>query len=187
MSLATTFTDIANLALKSLGEEPVQSIDANDSRSKHLNQVLVQLPDNFADLDGLYRYQLPQDFLQVVEIIECNDWEVFGNALVTAAVTPRLIYKCYDSDVTKWSGELVELVYKKLAAELSMPVTQDPNILQMSTQRFELCRDRLLPQMKNRSRKRKQTLRRFSYLNVRDYTRNNYFGERPFNASTESE
>lgn len=199
MSLATTFTDIANLALKSLGAVSIQSIDANDTHSQRINgvidevvrqvqseiswpellevQQLVKLPDNFADSDSIFRYQLPEDFLSAVEIDSGNDWELFDGALVTTATDPKLIYKSYNPDVTKWSAEMTEMVYKKLAAEIAMPTTQDLNLSQLSTQRFEICRDRLLPQMKNRSRKRQQTLRRFSYLQVRNYSRNNYLGE----------
>ena len=198
MSLATTFTDVANLALKSLGAVPIQSIDATDTHSQRINgvidevvrqvqseiswpelldiQLLVMLPDNFGDSDTIFRYQLPEDFLSVVEIDSGFDWEIFDGVLVTSAAEVKLIYKAYNQDVTKWSAEMLEMVYKKLASEIAMPATQDLNTAQMATQRFEVCRDRLLPQMKNRCRKRQQTLRRFSYLQVRNYSRNNYFG-----------
>lgn len=196
MSLATTFTDVANLALKSLGAVSIQSIDANDTHSQRINgvidevvrqvqseiswpellnvELLVQLPDNFGDSDSLFRYQLPQDFLSVVEIDSHSDWSIFDGALITTATEVNLIYKAYNQDVTKWSAEMLEMVYKKLASEIAMPATQDLNLSQLSTQRFEVCRDRLLPQMKNRCRKRQETLRRFSYLRVRNYNRNNY-------------
>lgn len=198
MSLATTFTDVANLALKSLGAVSIQSIDANDTHSQRVNDVidevvrqvqseiswpellnvelLVKLPDNFGDTDSIFRYQLPEDFLSVVEIDSNFDWEIFDGVLITSATEVKLIYKSYNPDVTKWSAELTEMIYKKLASEIAMPATQDLNTAQISTQRFEVCRDRLLPQMKNRCRKRQQTLRRFSYLQVRNYSRNNYFG-----------
>jgi len=198
MSLATTFTDVANLALKSLGAVSIQSLDANDTHSQRVNgvidevvrqvqseiswpellnvQLLVKLPDNFGDTDSIFRYQLPEDFLSVVEIDSGADWEIFDGVLITVAGEVKLIYKSYNPDVTKWSAEMTEMVYKKLASEVAMPTTQDLNTAQMSTQRFEVCRDRLLPQMKNRCRKRQETLRRFSYLQVRDYSRNNYFG-----------
>jgi len=201
MSLATTFTDVANLALKSLGAVSIQSLDANDTHSQRINgvidevvrqvqneiswpellnvQLLVRLPDNFADTDSVFRYQLPEDFLSAVEIRGGAHWEVFDGVLVTVATEPELIYKSYNPDVTKWSAEMTEMVYKKLASEIAMPTTQDLNVSQMSMQKFEMCRDRLLPQMKNRCRKRHQVLRKFSYLQVRNYSRNNYFGERP--------
>lgn len=193
MSLATTFTDVANLALKSLGSPPIQSIDAYDSHSQRINgvidevvrqvqseiswpellnvQLLVKLPDNFNNSDSIYRYQLPEDFLSVVEIDSNRHWSIFDGVLLTTAEEVNLIYKAYNPDVTKWSAEMTEMVYKKLASEIAMPTTQDLNLSQLSTQRFEICRDRLLPQMKNRCRKEQETLRRFSYLQVRDYTR----------------
>jgi len=201
MSLATTFTDVANLALKSLGAQSIQSIDANDTHSQRINgvidevvrqvqseiswpellnvQLLVKLPDNFGDSEAILRYQLPEDFLSVVEIDSKADWEIFDGVLVTISTEVKLIYKSYNPDVTKWSAEMTEMVYKKLAAEIAMPTTQDLNLTQLSTQKFEICRDRLLPQMKNRCRKRQQVLRRFSYLQVRDYHQNYNFGERP--------
>jgi hypothetical protein len=201
MSLATTFTDVANLALKSLGAVSIQNIDANDTHSQRINgvidevvrqvqseiswpellrvQLLVKLPDNFGGSDAIYRYQLPEDFLSVVEIGSSADWEIFDGALVTIATELKLIYKSYNPDVTKWSAEMNEMIYKKLASEIAMPTTQDLNLTQIATQRFEVCRDRLLPQMKNRCRKRQLVLRGFSYLQVRDYQRNNNFGERP--------
>ena len=201
MSLATTFTDVANLALKSLGASTIQNIDANDTHSQRINgvidevvrqvqseiswpellrvQLLVKLPDNFGGSDAIYRYQLPEDFLSVVEIDSTSDWEIFDGALVTVATELKLIYKSYNPDVTKWSAEMTEMIYKKLASEIAMPTTQDLNLTQIATQRFEVCRDRLLPQMKNRCRKRQLVLRRFTYLQVRDYQRNNNFGERP--------
>lgn len=198
MSLATTFTDIANLALKSLGAVSIQNIDANDTHSQRINgvidevvrqvqseiswpellnvQLLVQLPDNFSDTDSIFRYQLPEDFLSVVEIDSSADWSIFDGALVTTSAEVKLIYKSYNPDVTRWSAEMAEMIYKKLASEIALPTSLDLNVAQMSTQRFEICRDRLLPQMKNRCRKRQETLRRFSYLQVRDYTRSNFFG-----------
>ena len=198
MSLATTFTDVANLALKSLGAVSIKSLDANDTHSQRINgvidevvrqvqseiswpelldvQLLVQLPDNFGDSESLFRFQLPEDFLSVVEIDSNFDWSIFDGVLVTAATEVKLIYKAYNPDVTKWSAEMTEMVYKKLASEVAMPTTQDLNLAQLSIQRFEVCRDRLLPQMKNRCRKVQHTLRRFSYLQVRNYSRNNYFG-----------
>jgi len=201
MSLATTFTDVANLALKSIGAVPIQSIDANDSHSQRINgvvdevvrqvqneiswpellnvQLLVKLPDNFSDSDALLRYQLPEDFLSAVEINSRVDWEIFDGVLVTVALDPILIYKAYNPDVTKWSAEMTEMIYKKLAAELCPSASQDLNLAQLTMQKFEICRDRLLPQMKNRCRKRQQVLRKFSYLQVRNYTQNNYSGERP--------
>jgi len=193
MSLATTFTDVANLALKSLGAVSIQSIDANDSHSQRINgvidevvrqvqseiswpellnvQLLVKLPDNFNNSDSIYRYQLPEDFLSVVEIDSNHHWSIFDGVLLTTAEEVNLIYKAYNPDVTEWSAEMTEMVYKKLASEIAMPTTQDLNLSQLAIQRFEMCRDRLLPQMKNRCRKRQETLRRFSYLQVRDYTR----------------
>jgi hypothetical protein len=201
MSLATTFTDVANLALKSLGAKVIQSLDANDTHSQRINgvidevvrqvqseiswpellnvELLVKLPDNFGDSAAIFRYQLPEDFLSVVETDGNLDWEIFDGAFVTIATEVKLIYKSYRPDVTKWSAEMTEMIYKKLASEIAMPTTQDLNTAQMATQRFEVCRDRLLPQMKNRCRKRQQVLRRFTYLQVRDYHRNNTFGERP--------
>ncbi|NRA91898.1 MAG: hypothetical protein HRU26_04310 [Psychroserpens sp.] len=193
MSLATTFTDVANLALKSLGAVLIQNIDANNGHAPLINdvidevvrqvqseiswpellnvQLLVKLPDNFSNSDSIYRYQLPEDFLSVVEIDSNRHWSIFDGVLLTTAEEVSLIYKAYNPDVTKWSAEMTEMVYKKLASEIAMPVTQDLNSSQLSTQRFEVCRDRLLPQMKNRCRKEQKTLRKFSYLQVRDYTR----------------
>ena len=210
MSLATTFTDVANLALKSLGAVSIQSLDANDTHSQRINgvidevvrqvqneiswpellnvQLLVRLPDSFADTASVLRYQLPEDFLSAVEILGTEIyWEIFDGALLTTALDPRLIYKSYNPDVTKWSPEMTEMIYKKLASEIAMPTTQDLNLSGMSMQKFEMCRDRLLPQMKNRSRKKAETLRRFSYLSVRSYTRNDNFGERPIVLEADNE
>lgn len=211
MSLATTFTDIANLALKSIGAVSIESIDANSTHAKAINgvidevvrqvqieihwpellnvQELVQLPGTFGDIGGAYQYQLPEDFLQVVEMTDdCPLWELIDNTLITPATSAKIIYKRYIEDVTKWSGELTECIYKKLAAEIAMAVTQDPTMFQIAGQKYETARSRVQPIIMNRSRKKRQTLRRFSYLQVRDYRGNrNNFGGKPFNPVNPSE
>jgi len=191
MSLATTQTDIANLALKSLGAEPIQSIDAADSNSRLVRTFIdevarqvqidinwpelltvdypTQYKENFGDSESLYRYQLPENFLSLVEISTPLYWEINGNALITAAKDPQVIFKVYSDNVAAWSAELVELTYKKLAAEISMPITQNTQLVQMAAGKYEARSRELKPIMKNRSRKKATTLRRFSYLQCRSY------------------
>lgn len=205
MSIATTFTDIANLALKSLGAASIENIDANNTHAKAINgvidevtrqvqteihwpellmaQELVELPDTYIENTQIKSYQLPQDFLQAVELVSACDWELFNNEFLTVDTSPQLIYKIYNPDVSKWSAELVECVYKKLAMEIAIAVTQDFNIFQVAIQKWEVARDRRFAQMKNRSRRGKSVERRFSYLNVRAYRHNRYAGEKPFSTS----
>ena len=194
MGLATTFTDIANLALKSLGHEIIQSIDADESTARLLKNYIdeiarqiqvdihwpellrvikpTKLADNFAESNTYFRYQLPEDFIQMVEMNSSTYYEIFDGALITQAVDPQIIYKAYSGNVADWSAELVELTYKKLASEIAMAFTQNVQLVQMATAKYEERKRELHPIMKNRSRDQKKTLRRFSYMNARGYYQN---------------
>lgn len=198
MALASTLTDIANLALGSIGEVNIQNIDENSTISRNvlgqlhesIRQVQIEifweelvvsfsptaLTEPYPTNPALFQYNLPTNFLEIVSISSNADWFLSGGKLVTRAVNPLVTYKRYSEEPTEWSAYLVELIYRKLAANIAMPVTQNTQITQMATQVYEASRLQNVARSSNRSRSRRRRESTFGNLQSRqrNYGRRRY-------------
>lgn len=190
MGVAQTLTDIANLALASLGERQITNIDAD---GKTENLIRIQLyesirqtqleifweeliisvkpsksPDEYEPANGYAIYNLPNNFLDAVGLANSYArWFLEGGKLITTDADPLLSYKRYSEDPSEWSGYLVELVYKRLAMNIAMAVTQNANILSQATQLYNMAKGDNLMRSANRQRDYSEKPERFDWMRTR--------------------
>lgn len=175
MSLAATLTDVANLALSSIGERVIQNIEDDSSIANDIRRVLFEsirqtqleiLWEELTDIispsrvtepypgdETFFQYRLPNTFLDVVHLKSNYDWFLSGGKLITKDPEPLLTYKRYSEEVSEWSGYLLELIYRRVAANVAMPLTQNTQIAQMAQQAYDKVRLSNLTRSSNRSRK----------------------------------
>jgi hypothetical protein len=175
MPLASTLTDVANLSLASIGEVLIENIDDQTGVSRAINRVLyesirqtqleifwedliavfepAQLTDPYPGSDELYQYNMPTTFLDVVNLKSGAHWFLSGGKLITDDPAPVVTYKRYSDEPSEWSGYLVELVYRRVAANVAMTLTQNTQITQMASQAYQDTMTRNLTRSSNRSRK----------------------------------
>ena len=173
MGLATTRTEVVNLALASLGQKPIQNIDDDSHPARLIKPLLsetvrqiIQLID-WPDLRVTvalqedqsepieaenqdpnlitFKYILPTNFLEVIRVSTVaeesisisfptgrfrnrNRWTREGGFLFSQIPELTLTYKRYSEEPTDWEGHMMELVYRLLAANVAMSLTQSPEI-----------------------------------------------------------
>ncbi len=175
MALAETLTDIANLALASVGEEVIQNIDDESAIARDIRRVLYesirqtqleilweelteiiepsQVTGMYPGDDSFYQYRLPNNFLDVISLKSNYDWFLSGGKLITQDADPLLTYKRYSEEVSEWSGYLVELIYRRIAANVAMPLTQNGQVASMAQEAYRQAQLTNLTRSSNRSRK----------------------------------
>jgi hypothetical protein len=178
MALAKTLTDIANLALSSLGENIIQNIeDENDPArilraniSEIIRQVqsIIHWPELMVTITpsatsemynaSLYQYNLPTNFLEIVEVRSgsstgdhIEDWFIEKGKLVTSVSSISIKYKRFSEDVSIFSGRLTETIYRKLAKETCLSLTDNLNLLQAATMNYETCKNESINKIQSRS------------------------------------
>ena len=198
MALAATLTDIANLALRSIGEDIIENIDDQSAIARDINAVLYEsirqtqleifweelieviepsrVTEMYPGSETLYQYRLPNTFLDVISLKSSADWFLSGQKLITSDPTPVLTYKRYSQEVSEWSGYLVELIYRRIAANVAMPLTQNTQIAGMAQQAYAGAMQQNLTRSSNRSRKNR--FREQGFGNIRSRRVNS--GSYPF-------
>jgi hypothetical protein len=196
MSLPKTLTDIANLALLSIGEESTNNVESDEARSRTVRTVLYQcirevqrlidwpelrvrktLAQNSEMLDDThYKYHLPENYLEVISTDSEISWFLQEGFFCTDALEAKITYKKYSEEVSEWSGDLVEMVYRKLAAAIAPTLVENPQWLQMAERQYQQCEQRCLSQTQNRKRKIKRYKRNHGLVKNRLYDRYPYGG-----------
>jgi hypothetical protein len=148
--MATTLTDVANAALKLLGQGPIAAIGGTDAPARHCNAqidsvlreeqrrfpwnelrtyadcVSVSFPT--AEAQGWHAFSKPTGFLQVVS------WSapvVFrDNKLLTGEATLSAEYIKFSNDPDTWSPELFRVVAGALAAAVARVMTGNEKLAQ---------------------------------------------------------
>jgi len=192
MSRAETLTDVANLALASVGEKLIANIDSDGRIEGIVNNVLCetirqvqseiqwgelrtivepsQLPDMYPPAPSFFQYQLPTNFIDVVELSSGADWFVENGMLITTDSAPMLIYKRYSEEVTEWSAYMVEMIYRKLAVNMAMHLTQNAQVLQVAQSLYKESELKNLTKSSNRRRRFSQRARGYGNLTARRYS-----------------
>lgn len=137
--MAADETEITNLALSLLGEDPVDDISDNVQRARVMNlwfdhvrdAVLQDHPwDSVSDraeltVDGIapdfgfsFRYPLPNDYLRLVRFNDGKTpYRIEGSWLLTNASDARIRYVKSVTDVTVFEPMLVSALVARLAYE----------------------------------------------------------------------
>ena len=167
-SSATTETDIANMALIMLGQQPITSLDDSNNRAVLANKRLADVRDSVlrahpwnsavmrASLtaDGTAptwgfdkRYALPADFVRMISIedplveykIEAgNSGSTSGNYILSDATVMKILYIFRLTDVSKMDDTLKHAIATRLAAEIGQAVTGDINTANMMLEKYQL-------------------------------------------------
>jgi hypothetical protein len=174
MAKASTLTDIVNLALASLGERQIANIDADGNTENLMRPLLFeairqtqleidwqelmvsmspsQSNDTYERLAGYAIFNLPSNFLDMQHIKTNAHWFLESGKLITADSAPYITYKKYSEEPSEWTGYLVEMVYKRLAFNSAMAVTQNEGIQSQAGQLYQLAKNDNMMRSANRQR-----------------------------------
>lgn len=152
--------EITNLALISLGMEPITGIDDTTKEARYAKtlfplvkkRVLRSHPWNVAikraSLAALsstpvfeytYQFQLPSDCIRLLEVYQNDDWKLEGNVVLTSNGGP--LYIKYIYDITHYDSLDESLVYAiaaALAVDLCMALQQNANQRQVMMEEYEM-------------------------------------------------
>lgn len=143
--------EICNLALVSLGADPIIDIDENNERARKLKAIYVLVlkdllrahPWNFSSkratlaqlietppFEFAYYYQLPPDCLRAVEVNEDTsiNFVVEGRKLLCNQETVNLKYLTYIENSTLYDANFVALFAARLAAEIAYAITNSRTV-----------------------------------------------------------
>tara|TARA_R110002012_G_scaffold258505_2_gene438975 strand:+ start:1829 stop:2407 length:579 start_codon:yes stop_codon:yes gene_type:complete len=174
MAKASTLTDIVNLALASLGEKQITNIDADGNTENLMRPLLFeavrqtqleidwqelmvsmspsQSNDTYERLAGYAIFNLPSNFLDMQHIKTNAHWFLEMGKLITADPAPYITYKKYSEEPSEWTGYLFEMVYKRLAFNSAMAVTQNEGIQSQAGQLYQLAKNDNMMRSANRQR-----------------------------------
>lgn len=158
-----TLTDIANNALRILGQKQITDIESTSNAHalvmrdayKHsirkiqslyswpelrTTETLERNPTDHAD--GSPRWNLPANLLNQEEIIlDCNStiWRLEAGKLITSSeIAPTISYTAYSEEPSTWGVGLVDCISAQLAADTAKRITSDDKTWQAAE--FELQR-----------------------------------------------
>ena len=149
-------TGIANLALGNLGEASIQSLSDNNARARacsaRIDDVITtilrmhvwnsalerKLLTNIGEpLFGWnYIYQLPADYIKVVEVDPVSKYMVEKKNILSNEKTLYLLYVAIPTDINNLDPLLVESIAMKLAWEISETLTSKAGLKQEMMQKY---------------------------------------------------
>ena len=149
-------TGIANLALSNLGEASIQSLSDNNSRARacdaRIDDVITtvlrmhvwnsalerKLLTNIGSpiFGWNYIYQLPADYIRVVEVDPVSKYMVEKNNILSNEKTLYLLYVATPDDINNLDPLLVEAIALKLAWETAETLTSKNGLKQEMMQKY---------------------------------------------------
>ena len=149
-------TGIANLALSNLGEASIQSLSDNNARARatdaRIDDVLTtvlrmhvwncalerqELTNIGSPLFGWnYTYQLPANYIRVVEVDPVSKYMVEKNNILSNEKTLYLLYVASPDDINNLDPLLVEAMALKLAWEIAETLTSKTGLKQEMMQKY---------------------------------------------------
>ena len=149
-------TGIANLALGNLGEASIQSLSDNNARaracSSRIDDVITtilrmhvwncalerKLLTNIGEpiFGWNYIYQLPADYIRVVEVEPVSKYMVEKRNILSNEKTLQLLYVALQTDINNLDPLLAEAVAMKLAWEIAETLTSKAGLKQEMMQKY---------------------------------------------------
>lgn len=146
--MSATSTNIANLALHSLGVSRITSLSDDSEQARVLNDIYEHIRDEMMEIhpwnfsivysDSLaqndddpnfdydYSYALPSDCLRVIELEDAEDnFKVVGDNLYTDTSSPKIKYISLVTTTGNFSKSFVTALAARLAAEACYALTND--------------------------------------------------------------
>lgn len=139
------------------------------------------ITDSYNGREALYQYGLPGDFLDIIRVektfpavdptsntsLEDETWYLADGYLISKAINVDIIYKKFSESLGDWSPRMKECIYRKLALELAMPITENPQIEARAEQKFNKAFHEAVTLEENRRQYEKKKRIRYSMLNTR--------------------
>ena len=149
-------TGIANLALSNLGEASIQSLSDNNARaracSSRIDDVITtilrmhvwnsalerKLLTNIGEpiFGWNYIYQLPADYIKVVEVEPVSKYIVEKKNILSNEKTLHLLYVATPTDINNLDPLLAEAIAMKLAWEIAETLTSKAGLKQEMMQKY---------------------------------------------------
>jgi len=149
-------TGIANLALSNLGEASIQSLSDNNARaracSSRIDDVITtilrmhvwnsalerKLLTNIGEpiFGWNYIYQLPADYIKVVEVEPVSKYIVEKKNILSNEKTLYLLYVATPTDINNLDPLLAEAIAMKLAWEIAETLTSKAGLKQEMMQKY---------------------------------------------------
>ena len=149
-------TGIANFALGNLGEASIQSLSDNNARaracSSRIDDVITtilrmhvwncalerKLLTNIGEpiFGWNYIYQLPADYIRVVEVEPVSKYMVEKRNILSNEKTLQLLYVAIPTDINNLDPLLAEAVAMKLAWEIAETLTSKAGLKQEMMQKY---------------------------------------------------
>lgn len=188
-TLPNVLTDIANLALIELGEEPITNIEAGTSPARIINAVIYQTIREVQKLidwpelrvikslnrrsemrdETYYYYNLPSNFLDLVEAEDDKYYFLESGYIASNSESLEILYKKYSSNPAEWSADMTELIYLSLAAKLAPALTENPQFVQMAGQKYNLAEEKCTARTQNRQSKLRHYNKNHTWVQNRRY------------------
>lgn len=150
---------IANIALRTVGENPITSFTEGNRISDMMNARFDEVLDgelsdfpwncvtarkNLPQLTNApvwefdKAYELPSDCLRVLKTnIPDYSWRVEGKTLVTSQSNVSIVYTRHVDDMNELSTRVQQIVGFRLAAEVCQAITQDKSLTQELWNKYE--------------------------------------------------
>lgn len=147
-----TSLDICNMALVSVGQEPIMSFDDQDKRARLCKQLYEQVKKSLlrsyswtfavrrarlameqdAPAFGhAHSFRLPSDCLRIVEMdTQGLPFNLEGGGILTDAHEVKLRYVADIEDATAMDAQFVEVLANQIACAIVTPLTADAQLLQ---------------------------------------------------------
>ncbi len=152
--------EICNRALLKIGSRTISDLDESSSEAR---QLKVLYPAELKDLLRMHSWSfavktvdlavlsnergiksstvaaLPSDCLKIITVFSAGmpvPYEVMGRKIYCNAELPTLKYVSYVDDPAVYDEHFASALSYKLAAELSLPIAQNPQLAQTLLQRF---------------------------------------------------
>lgn len=159
MDWSQTWLSVANTALVRINKQPLQTLDDVSNSALLCNQMIPGCVMNILNLNDWHSarkrvllaplmdkppfgfshsFQMPSDFVRLVEVCSELPWKREGNTVLSDEDTLPVIYIAYPSAPTELDPLLLDAITTQLAAQLAVSLTADSSLVSLLYQEAEI-------------------------------------------------
>lgn len=135
LSEGTTAANACNQALPMAVSHILSQSDWKSARKRTIVAPHAEAPA----FGYAYRYRIPNDFVRLVELPECEDWTREGGFFLTDTAPLKMIYIAYPDSPGELDPLLQEAIACSLTAQLAMTLISDSTIVNAWQSKAELA------------------------------------------------
>jgi len=219
MSLPASLTDIVNLSLTQIGQAKINNINTTTDTTAQIIRLWIEViieeiqqdihwrelytgpvtltvaEEDFAGVDGQFKYLLPTDFIQIYEVSAVVDsvpvtasidarsynnpwWELFDGFIVSRAENLQILYGRTDIDPSIWSIQMRQVIYTAISEKLAYEITDNIQLQKLWTEKLELAKRKAYSSAQNKGRSFRTRSQFFSMASARRNNFNGFFRNR---------